>query len=153
MKYWLINFEEEQYWIEVSDDNIAIRQLVKEVDNVIRISCIEDCLAEGEIDVDDLEGEIREISMEEFEKKWSIETKPYRNRWEIQKEKYQIGDIVEGKIKYFYPQGIIVQIDEVKGIYIDKKENNEYSEYPLDIIKGIVKGYDDKNMWIVISSL
>ncbi|MGB8454935.1 MAG: hypothetical protein WCD89_21730 [Anaerocolumna sp.] len=153
MKYWLINFEEEQYWIEVSDDNIALRQLVKDVGKAIRISCIEDCLAEGVIDVENLEGEIHEISMEEFEKKWSIETKPYRNLWEIQKEKYQIGNIVEGEINYFYPQGIIMQIGEVKGIYVDKKGNNEHSKYPLDTIKGIVKGYDDKNMWIVIASV
>lgn len=153
MKYWLINLEEEQYWIEVTDDNIAIRQLVKEVGNVIRISCIEDCLAEGIVDVEELEGEILEISMEEFEKVWNTETKPYRNLWEIQKEKYEIGNIVEGKIKYFYPQGIIMQIGEVKGIYVDNKENNTYRKYPLDTIKGIVKGYDDKNMWIIISSL
>ncbi len=153
MKYWLINLEEEQYWIEVSDDNIAMRQVIKEVGNVIRISCIEDCLAEGIFDVEDLEGEILEASMEEFEKVWSNETKPYRNLWEIQKEKYEIGNIVEGKIKYFYPQGIIMQIGEVKGLYVDKKENNAYSKYPLDTIKGIVKGYDEKNMWIIISSL
>ncbi len=152
MKYWLINLEEEKYWIEVSDDNIAMRQVIKEVGNVIRISCIEDCLAEGIFDVEDLEGEILETSMEEFEKVWSNETKPYRNLWKIQKEKYQIGNIVEGEIKYFYPQGIIMQIGEGKGFYVDKKKNNAYSKYPLDTIKGIVKGYDEKNMWIIISS-
>jgi ribosomal protein S1 len=153
MKYWFIDFEEEQYWIEVSDSNIALRQLVKEEGNVIRISCIEDCLAEGVIDIEELEGKILEISMEEFEKVWSNETKPYRNLWEVQKEIYQIGNIVEGEIKYFYPQGVIMQIGEAKGIYVNKKENNANSGYPLDTIKGIVKGYDDKNMWIIISTL
>lgn len=155
MKYWFINFEEEQYWIEVADDNIATRQIIKDEDDIIRISCIEDCLAEGVIDVEDLEGEIIEISLEKFEEKWNAETKAYHNLWEFQKEKYPIGKIVECKIKYFYPQGIIMQIGDTKGVYQDRelKASNEYGKYPLDTIKGKVKGYDDKNMWLIISSL
>lgn len=152
MKYWLINFEEEQYWIEVTDENIALRQLIKAKD-VVKISCIEDCLAEGPVDIIELDGEVHEISMEEFEKVWSDETKPYRKHWEIQKEKYQIGDIVQGKIKFFYPQGIILQIGETKGVFVDMRDDNKNSIYPLDTIKGMVKGYDDKNMWIIISSM
>ena len=74
---------------------------------------------------------------------------------ETSKEKYPIGKIVEGKIKYFYPQGIVMQIGETKGIYQDKesKASNEFSKYPLDTIKGKVKGYDEKNMWLIISSI
>lgn len=155
MKYWFINFEEEQYWIEVADDNIATRQIIKEADDIIRISCIEDCLAEGVINIEDLEGEIIKISSEEFEDKWKAEIKAYYKNWEFQKVKYPIGKIVEGEIKYFYPQGIIMQIGETKGIYQDKesKESNEYIKYPLNTIKGKVKGYDEKNMWLIISSL
>lgn len=155
MKYWFINFEEEQYWIEVTDDNIATRQIIKDADDIIRISCKEDCLAEGVIDVEDIEGEIIEISLEEFEEKWNAEIKAYHKLWKFQKEKYPIGKIVEGEIKYFYPQGIIMQIGETKGVYQarESKESDVYRKYPLDKIKGKVKGYDEKNMWLIISSL
>ena len=90
MKYWFINFEEEQYWIEVADDNIAMRQIIKNADDIIQISCIEDCLAEGVIDVEDLEGEIIEISLEKFEEKWNAEIKAYLNLWKLQKKNIQL---------------------------------------------------------------
>lgn len=155
MKYWFINFEEEQYWIEVEDDNIATRQIIKDKDDNINISCKEDCLAEGVINIEDFEGYIKEISLGEFEKIWNKTIKDYCDIWKLQKQKYPIGKIVEGEIKYFYPQGIIIKIGEAMGIYRYRESNviGECTKYPLDMIKGRVEGYDEKNLWLVISSL
>ena len=46
MNYIIIKYENEEFWIEIDKENYAIRQIIISGDN-IEISCINDCLAEG----------------------------------------------------------------------------------------------------------
>jgi hypothetical protein len=59
MKYLLIEFEEEAYWIEVGNDGYALRQIVLNNDQNIQVSSLEDCLAEGPINENYLDGTIQ----------------------------------------------------------------------------------------------
>ena len=74
MKYLLIEFEEEEYWIEVGTDGYALRQIVFYNDKNVHISSLEDCLAEGPINENDLDGTIKLITKHEFEEYWNKAT-------------------------------------------------------------------------------
>lgn len=146
MKYLLINFEDEQYWLEIGTDGYALRQIIIDADKQTHVSCIEDCLAEGIIREGELDGKISTITQYEFESRWNIVTLEKRKSWDILKEQYPIGKVVECKVKYFYPQGCILEIGELRGIC-----NVKPDVYPNDYIKGKVNGYDETNMWLLIS--
>ena len=59
MKYLLVETEIEKFWIEIGIDGYANRQIVIDEFKKIHISCLEDCLAEGVIDENDLEGKTK----------------------------------------------------------------------------------------------
>lgn len=75
MRYLLIYFENEQYWLEITEKQIATRQIIVDENLEIHISCREDCLAEGKIITDELGGTYKEISKEEFESQWILAKK------------------------------------------------------------------------------
>lgn len=54
-----------------------------------------------------------------------------------------------GTIRYFYPQGIIFDLDNLQGC-ANFACSNTNSLYPSNRISGIVCGYDKCNMWILI---
>lgn len=145
MRYLLICFENEQYWLEITEKMIAKRQVIVDENLEIHISCREDCLAEGKIITDELEGICEEISKEEFERQWILAKKPYYDEWLSVKQKYPIGTNVEGVCKYFYPQGTIVEGRDYFAIYIGKKELPLNSTLVAD-----VKEYDEDNLWLVL---
>ena len=111
MRYLLICFENEQYWLEINEQLIAMRQIIIDENLEIHISAREDCLAEGKIIIDDLEGTYKEIFKEKFDNQWRLAIKPYYDEWLSVKQKYPIGTNVEEICKYFYPQGAIVEED------------------------------------------
>lgn len=148
MRYLLIIFEGEQYWIEISDEGYALRQINIDANRNVQVSCIEDCLAEGYIDEDELEGTIRIISQLEFEIKWEEATLEIRKRWNNEKDNYKIGKKVKCKAKYLYPQGWILKIDQLQGIC-----NSEFEMSYNQQIEGKVSGYDEVNMWLLINEI
>ncbi|WP_349407779.1 hypothetical protein [Pseudalkalibacillus sp. SCS-8] len=148
MKYLLIDFEKEEFWVEVGTEGYACRQVIVNEDETTHVSCFEDCLAEGAIHIDELDGEFRFITQHEFEKKWNTATLNKRKLWEVQKEKYPIGKEVRLKVAYHYPQGWILREADLIGIY-SGKVNLRFNQR----IKGTVIGYDESNMWIRISDI
>lgn len=145
MRYLLICFENEQYWLEITEQLIAMRQIIIDENLEIHISSREDCLAEGKIIIDELEGTYKEISKEEFDNQWRLAIKPYYDKWLSVKQKYPIGTNVEGICKYFYPQGTIVEGRDYFGVYTGKKELLFNST-----LRACVKKYDEDNLWLVL---
>ncbi|MDR1180756.1 MAG: hypothetical protein LBL13_02095 [Bacteroidales bacterium] len=146
MKYLLIEFDNEQQWLEIGDAGHTLRQLVIEADGQIHVSCLEDCLAEGIINENELGGTIHSIAQHEFENKWNAVTAKERQRWNILKERYPIGTEVECTVKYSYPQGWVTDLDGLLGIC-----KCDLSLYPGQLLSGQIGGYDEENMWLVIS--
>lgn len=147
MKYLLIEFEEE-YWIEVGTDGYALRQIVFDNEKNVQVSSMEDCLAEGPIDENDLDGTIKLITKHEFEEKWNKATLKKREFWGIQKMKYPIGKEVSFQVAYNYPQGWVLKVEDLIGIYSGDC-NLKYGQW----VKGRVLDYDEINMWLRISDI
>ncbi len=145
MQYLLICFDNEKYWLEITEQLIATRQIIIDENFQIHVSCREDCLAEGAIIANELEGTYKEISKEEFESQWMLALKPYYNEWLRIKRRYSIGTNVEGICKYFYSQGSIVEGRDFFVVYTGKKEllcNGTLVAH--------VKKYDEDNLWLVL---
>ena len=69
-KYWFIEFEEDQFWIEVDVDGTVLRQIISSQTGKVQVSCFEDCLAEGPFKPHEMDGDISEIANVLFEKQW-----------------------------------------------------------------------------------
>ena len=149
MKYIMIDFEDEKFWIEIGEDNYAMRQIIRDNNNIYHLSCIEDCLGEGPIVEQDLDGDIKFITKYDFEGIWDNLKSEYGDKWKRIKLNKRIGSKITGTYKYSYPQGYIFDIGDWLGVVkdISKKEMNFTTG---DKIKGIIIGYDDINMWFII---
>ena len=148
MKYLLINYDDELIYIELDMKNIALRQIVIEnnLEKKIHISCREDCLSEGEIDINQLvEYNCRLIKKEEFEIIWNSSINNYKSDWNKMKYKYSIEEEIEGIVSFYYPQGVIIIGSDFFAICYN-------SEIGLinQKIKVKVKGYDELNMWLIV---
>lgn len=148
MYYLYFRDDEDEYWIEIDNDNIAYRQLIKTKEG-FHNSCLEDCLAEGPIVIQELPITTRRIIHNEFEEKWRESLEPYHKKWLKIKGKYKIGDEIVGVMKYQYPQGIIFKgFDDNIILY---KGN---MKVVLNECKRMrITDFDDTNMWIVTSDL
>lgn len=143
MRYLLLILENEKYWFELDKNNYANRQIILDEYGELHFSCLEDCLAEGEIKESNLDGNIINSSKEEFEKVWQCVLKKHKKRWEFTKKKYSIGKTIQGICKCFYPYGTIIEGDDFIAIYKGRESININQ---LVSIK--VTNYDDINMWI-----
>ena len=65
MRYIFWEFEGDYFWIEITKERFAQRQIIKQADNKVLVSCRQDCLAEGKIESYYIEN--FEISEKEFE--------------------------------------------------------------------------------------
>ena len=161
MRYLYYTFEGEQVYIELDEESYAVRQLVIRSRNDFEISCVDDCLAEGCIDLgeeytffeENPSEKCRELSAEEFQVVWmkylSIKGIP----WDRQKENNPIGKQVSGIIKCFYPQGIIACSEDLVlcGDFETCQKNSDRSAmYPKHVLTGTVAGYDEDNRWILL---
>ncbi len=92
MKYFLLEVDAEKYWYELGDDNYVNRQIILDEFNEFHISCVEDCLGEGEISEIDVEGWKEDgwffnLTKEEFESLWQSIIKKYEKKWKKVKKK------------------------------------------------------------------
>lgn len=147
MKYWYIDFEEDQFWIETDEDGIALRQIISSQTGYTQVSCFEDCLAEGSFNPHEIDGNVSEITNSQFEEQWKSQIVEYKEKWSHQKLFYTIGKLVNSKVLYHYPKGYIVDLGDALGCVYDSGMNYNIG----DEIHGRVKEYDDQNMWILIS--
>ncbi len=68
MTYILLCFKDQKMYIELDEQQNAVRQLNIDEHCQSQLLCREDCLAEGEIRVEDMDGDFEYISSEIFEK-------------------------------------------------------------------------------------
>lgn len=147
MEYIFIKWEGSELWYELNEDErgkFATRQINVESDGV-HLSCFEDCLAEGYIDLAELDGEIIVTDKDSFEEKWQKETKKFIPKWVKNKKKYIIGSTFTGKVNYYYPQGTIVKNHEANAILYAKELFNVGENISKKVI-----GYDEINHWLII---
>ncbi len=147
MKYIYFEFDGEEFYLELDEESYAMRQIIFSSDGTYEISCFDDCLAEGRVECLN-ESSVQIISLEEFEGKWNSIINIYQERWSGIKKQYPIGKNVSGIVKYFYPHGAIIELSEAQGCFIGDKNTN-LKRVNVEV-SGIVSGYDDKNMWILL---
>lgn len=144
MRYLLVVIENERYWFEINDADCVIRQIILDASEEYHLSCFEDCLAEEKICVSELEGNVMELSKNEFDDIWRLLIKPHENQWKEIKKKYLQGDCVVGVCSCIYPQGIILKGRDFIAIYIGNKNCQIGQKIQVQIDK-----YDDDNMWLI----
>lgn len=145
MKYILLESDDEKYWLELDDEGYAMRQIISDGNHEMHISCMEDCLAEGVIDVENLDGIYSNLSESEFSNVWHSVLDCYKREWNEIKSKYLVGDYVQGTCRYFYPQGAIIVGEDYKAIYKGIKDIMINQSFSAKIVT-----YDDSNMWLVL---
>lgn len=153
MRYLQISYDNTNFWMEIEEDDYVVRQVIKDVNGSYHISCMEDCLAEGTIQEQDLDGTIEKITKNQFEMIWEHVKSDYSPIWEKKKRNTPIGSYVKATYRYDYPQGYIFSIGDWPGVLVinDTIAEQMVSVQVGDIITGKVTGYDDLNMWFVIS--
>lgn len=144
MKYIKLDFEEIIDYIEIDDDGYATRQ-INIYNDMVKLSCREDHLAEGIVDTKEY---CAFITADSFNEKWEQHISVYNIDFSVMKKLYPIGSIVNGIEGRYYPQGVIIDIDGVM-LACDREKNlslhNKYC--------GIVVGYDEANRWILTKQL
>ncbi|MCR8980144.1 hypothetical protein [Brevibacillus laterosporus] len=143
--------DNELYYFEVDDRNVAYRQIVVTDNYHYAISTAPDFQL-SEIEIEYADDEL--IGEAEFQKIWDLALEPYREEWNHTKRKYSLGQEINGVIQMFYPQGIIIRgNDNVYAVTdyeaVKRQIKPEYLN-PGYKISGVIKDYDDKNFWFVL---
>lgn len=148
MEYIKSFFEDEIYYFEIDDQQIAYRQIVMN-DHYSKVSIAPDfMLAETEVEYEPHE----KIGVVEFEIAWESAISTYRKQWDYYKQQYLPGDSVTGILQMFYPQGCIIQLDEHTYAIADRAMLPEQIDGLLlgigIVVAGRVSGYDEQNLWV-----
>ena len=115
MRYIYFISDEDRYWIEVDNDGIAVRQIILS-DGLYHISALEDCLAEGKVVDEEIDGDVTDISRADFEHVWEKTLEEYRPVWNSTKQRFKINDFIMAELAFYYPQGKIFKIDNILAI-------------------------------------
>ena len=110
-------------------------------------------LGEGQVDYDDLiPDQVTEITPAVFEAVWESVLVQREIIWQRSQHDYPLGRPVHGTLLVFYPQGVIVQLDdETLGIAdytACRASTTPNNLYPGHRVTAIVKGYDIQQQWI-----
>src|SRR5687768_1202007 len=70
------------------------------------------CLADGQVDYDELGDLVTEISQDEFEGVWQAHLVRHQDEWLASKARYPAGVAIRGWIEIFFPQGVIVNLGD-----------------------------------------
>lgn len=146
MQYFLLELEDEKYWLELDDNGYVTRQIVSDSRKELHVSCREDCLAEGTVDVEEMLGTIVKLSEWEFNDMWQSAISCYKKEWEKTKLKYPIGNYIQGICKFIYPQGAIIVGNDYMAVY----KGNDDTEVN-QLVSAKINMYDDVNMWLVLN--
>lgn len=158
MEYYRLSYEEndENYYFEINEEQTVLREVIEDEERWIVSSQRDEelhfCLYDQQFDQDMNQAIREDISAEEFEKVWQEALKPYMKDWEKTMQTFKVGDHVKGIVEVIYPQGIILSLpndalgvinvgDCVKGIPAE-------SLYPGHLLKAVVAGFDQVNLWI-----
>lgn len=150
MEYIYGKFENEEFWLELDEEYGAIRQMILSK-NKIQISFRDDCLAEGIVNIEELDGDFEIIAREKFEDKWNKISMKIKDDFEEAKLRYKVGEIVSGNILDKYnPFGIIISISENVQGQVERKNLNSKGFDEGKEITGEICGYDEYTMRIKI---
>lgn len=142
-----------------TEDGWALRQLTINGDRFLASNINDPVwgmnLAEGQVEYDDLIGEqVTEIPQQEFEAVWNMILATHSTVWHQSQLRYSIGTPVQGALLLFYPQGVLIQLDqETVGIadYAACRASTEPENvYPRHKVTAIVAGYDQRQHWIIL---
>ena len=99
---------------------------------------------------------VTQIKQEEFENVWNKYLINDSRKWDMSKASNPIESDVAGVIRVFYPQGVIVDLEnDVIGIANFKEcldSSGPEFMYPRHKVSAKVTGYDETNHWIILGS-
>lgn len=111
------------------------------------------CLADQPMDFTD---EVTPISKEEFDYIWNAHLATRQAEWISVKSRFPVTANISGFIQIFYPQGVIVNLDEnalgVADYAACKASTRPENMYTRHKVTAVVKGYDEENQWVVLES-
>ena len=159
MKYVQIECDKEELWTELGGDDHAIRQIIMELDeddyavrqmivdenNEYHYSCLEDCLAEGQVYEDEMDEKMIDLPSQVFETMWDTVLKQYEKQWRKQIDKYPVGAHIQGILVYNYPQGAIIKGEDFIAVYKGDAPFIPHKEVCYQVLS-----YDHCNMWLVV---
>lgn len=142
----------DEYYFEIDDKSIAYRQLTHKQGEEYLTSIYPDFfLTDQEVCLTD---EDQEITEDAFEKLWRQAIEPFQELWLQTKSKYSKGDLITGSIAMFYPQGVIIRIENQVYAVTDYQKLSSCTRkelmYPGYRIQGTVSSYDESNLWLVL---
>ncbi|TXK80682.1 hypothetical protein [Paenibacillus sp. N3.4] len=146
----------EVYYFEVDDDNVALRQATQ-IDNKLIVSNrpfdkLHFFLTDQEV-CSTIEEEIEKA---EFELVWNTGVEPFKENWNRTVQTISIGQEIQGFMEIFYPQGIIINFNNVTfGLtdYWDVRNNTEPDYFKVrQKVRGTVKGFDNSNLWVILDN-
>jgi len=95
---------------------------------------------------------ITEIEKATFDDVWNRSVQPYLAGWNELRSRIKTGDKIPGKIICFYPQGVVLNIEQRFYGVADYDECKGYlgaeKMYPGQHVELVLEGYDDVNMWV-----
>ncbi len=113
-------------------------------------------LADGQIDYDNLDDQVTEITSDEFEDIWRSILARHETTWRHSQTRYPIGSSVQGVLVIFYPQGVIIKLDpETLGVadHEQCRASTAWGNmYPKHKVTATVKGYNEEQHWIVLDN-
>ncbi len=142
-----------------TDDGCAIRQITVSGDNAIASNRPFPpwglCLAEGQVNYDDIEDVLTVIDQDAFEAVWQTHLVKHQAQWQTSKQHYPIGTPIQGWIEIFFPQGVIVNLGDGSFGVADYAATRASARpewmYPGHIVMATVSGYDEINLWLVLT--
>lgn len=113
-------------------------------------------LADQCVDFDDIE-EVTSISAFEFEDVWQSHLQQHQREWGEVKQAHPLGSHTNGIIRIFYPQGVIIDLNNNALGVADY--NSCCAGSPPDWIPrtgykvtSVVGGYDETNQWVILQN-
>ncbi len=95
--------------------------------------------------------EVPEITKEEFDFEWNRYLNTTINEWKLFKENNPLQKAVLGRSCVYYPQGVIININNLFFGIIDYKKYTAAFGNRLNIdVRTYVKGYDELNQWLLL---
>jgi hypothetical protein len=140
-----------------TEDGWALRQLTINGDRYLASNINDPVwgmnLAEGQVDYDQLTDEqVTEIPEQEFEAVWDAVLATHDTVWRRSQMRYPIGRPVQGALLIFYPQGVVIQLDQETVGIADyaacRASTAPENMYPRHKVSATVAGYDERQHWI-----